>query len=196
MSGVRLTPKRYKEIESAVVEMFEECGLHTVPIDCFAIADKLYYRLKPYSSLPLDEQWDALEKSEDGFSCIEQDPFTKMYAYVIYYNDYEQNLRRVRFTIFHEIGHIYLGHLDDREGKDSETLESEANFFARNAICPLPLMNMTGITDINEVCDTFDVSFISAGYICHAYDKWITYGPNYFLDHELKLIHMFMPEVA
>jgi len=197
LSGVKLSPKRYDEIENAVVDMFEECGSYTVPIDCFAIATALGYIIRPYSSLDFDDQWEALDRSEDGFSQIEVNPHTGMYEYVIYYNDYEAtNRRRIRFTIFHEIGHIYLGHLSDPEGKDYQTLESEANFFARSAICPLPLMNMTGMTCIEDICETFDVSFISAGYICKSYNKWLKFGSPYFRGHELKLLHLFMPGVA
>lgn len=65
--------------------------------------------------------------------------------YVIYYNEllFKQ---RIRFTIAHEMGHIFLDHhheygepILDREGVGQQLyrrLENEANCFARNLLCP------------------------------------------------------------
>ena len=118
--------------------MFEECEISSYPIDCFDIANKLYYVLKPYSSLPPDEYMNALCIDTDGFSGVEQNPVTGMNQYVIYYNDHAQ-YERMRWTIFHEIGHIYLGHHDNPDDSNSTIEEAEANFFAKYAIAP-PLL--------------------------------------------------------
>ena len=40
------------------------------------------------------------------------EPQTGMNRYVIYFNDSIANTGRLRWNIFHEIGHIYLGHHD------------------------------------------------------------------------------------
>ena len=44
--------------------------------------------------------------------------------------------RRIRFTIMHEIGHIVLDHTEH-----SDLAESEANFFAKYALAPPPLVH-------------------------------------------------------
>ena len=194
LKGVYLTSARYNEIEKLVVDMYEECGLYAIPIDCYAIAAKLNYVLVPYSYLNPFEQAEAYEKSDDGFSelrCI-----GGMYRYVIYFNDYEPNLKRIRFTIFHEIGHCYMGHLYDDEGKSYEELESEANFFARTAIAPLPLINSMKLTCAQEIGYEFDVSFTASCHILHAYNQWLHYGAPDYLEHEEKLLHLFRPIAA
>ncbi|MBE5825299.1 MAG: ImmA/IrrE family metallo-endopeptidase [Butyrivibrio sp.] len=189
LTGVRLTGARYDEIEKYVVEMYEECGLYAVPIDCFAIAQKLGYVLVPYSYLSQFEQAEAFEKSDEGYSEIHC--LNGMYRYFIYFNDYEPNHRRIRFTIFHEIGHCYLGHLDDDEGKSYAELESEANFFARTAIAPLPLICSMELDYAEQISCEFDVSYTASCHILHAYKQWLRYGSRYYLDHEIKLLDMF-----
>lgn len=47
---------------------------------------------------------------------------------------------RVRFTIAHELGHIYLGHEHDGEAE-----EHEADCFARNLLAPALLADLYGI---------------------------------------------------
>ena len=93
--------------------MLEECDIHTCPIDCFEIARKLHYVLRPYSQLDFENLVKASQKDPDGFSCVEVNPKTGMFEYVIYYNDFSGNEGRIRWTIFHEIGHIYRGHHDN-----------------------------------------------------------------------------------
>ena len=111
MKGI-LTKERLVEIKHEVIFMFEECEIITYPIDCFAIAKKLYYVLRPYTSLNPEEYRKALATDPDGYSTVEMNPVTGMNEYVIYYNDCAKE-GRMRWTIFHEIGHIYLGHHDN-----------------------------------------------------------------------------------
>lgn len=58
--------------------MFEECEINSYPIDCFDIANKLYYVLKPYSSLSPEEYMNALCIDTDGFSRVETNPATSV----------------------------------------------------------------------------------------------------------------------
>ena len=46
-----LPVQRYEQIKHEVVDMYEECEIRTFPIDCFEIANRLYYILVPYSQL-------------------------------------------------------------------------------------------------------------------------------------------------
>lgn len=66
-----LTPGRCDEIKKEVLFMFEECEINTYPIDCFTIADRLYYQLRPYSSLPMVKRLRALAFDMDGYSRVE-----------------------------------------------------------------------------------------------------------------------------
>lgn len=68
--------------------------------------------------------------------------------YVIVYNEKATPQNRIRFTIAHELGHIFLGHHRElgqpilkRMWVDKslyDVLEDEANCFARNLLCPAP----------------------------------------------------------
>ena len=96
--------------------------------------------------------------------------------YVIYYNDTFYNTGLTRFTIAHELGHIFLNHHQDantdillRENiskSQYDKFEREANCFARNLLSPIPLVER--ITDIahpqsaNEIMEAFDISYKAA----------------------------------
>lgn len=67
-----LTAARCDTIKEEIIFMFEECEIHTWPIDCFLIAKRLYYVLRPYSSLPPRQRLEAFLYDEDGFSRVEE----------------------------------------------------------------------------------------------------------------------------
>ena len=106
---------------------------------------------------------------------------------VIYYND-EMPDRRIRFTIMHELGHIVLDHTEH-----SELAESEANYFAKYALAPPPLVHNLEIGDYLELADKFDLSYECAYYSMQKYFKWRRYGSPELLDYEVDLISSFQP---
>lgn len=68
-------------------------------------------------------------------------------GYLIVYDDSVRSPERIRFSLFHELGHILLGHFRDRNPgslpqEDSRVLETEANIFARNMLCPPPIVDL------------------------------------------------------
>jgi hypothetical protein len=187
----KLTERRCDEIKQEILFMFEETDVHTYPIDCFAIAEKLCYVLRPYSSLSPDEYMEALGIDPDGFSRVELNPFTDMNEYVIYYNDYTTNEGRKRWTIFHEIGHCYLGHHDNPDDSKSDIEEAEADFFAKYAIAPLPLVRRLRCKDMWEIKAAFNTSDEASGYIYDYYMKRCAFGPPVYLDFELEIAQLF-----
>nr|WP_288830090.1 ImmA/IrrE family metallo-endopeptidase [uncultured Clostridium sp.] len=74
----------------------------------------------------------------------------------ILYNE-EKGYCTNRFTIAHEIGHIMLGHKTD-----DSVAEREANCFARNLLCPVPVINSFNITDIYDYMGWFHISDLMA----------------------------------
>lgn len=170
--------------------MFEECEINTYPIDCFVIANKLYYVLKPYSSLTPEEYLNALSTDPDGYSKVEINPNTGMNQYVIYYNDRAQ-YERMRWTIFHEIGHIYLGHHDNSDDSKSTIEEAEANFFAKYAIAPPPLIAISHCEDASDIANVFCLSTEASVYSYEYYVKWIKFGPRCYLPYEMKMLRLF-----
>lgn len=67
-------------------------------------------------------------------------------GFVIVYNEKATPQNRIRFTIAHELGHIFLGHHEELgqrilqrlwvEKSLYDVMEDEANCFARNLLCP------------------------------------------------------------
>ena len=182
-----LTHSQCDEVKQDVADMFEECDIHTWPIDCFEIARKLHYVLRPYSSLSPE----ALTEDPDGYSKVEMNPITGMYQYVIYYNDASGNEGRIRWTVFHEIGHIYRGHHDNPDDSNSEIEEAEADLFAKYAIAPLPLIRYLKLTRPEEIQDTFCTSLEASYNIMDYFWKRVQYGPRNMESFEIQIIRLF-----
>ena len=112
-----------------------------------------------------------------------------MYEWYIFYNDYNC-FQRQRWTIFHEIGHIYLGHFED-DFMTYEEKESEANFFAKYSIAPPPLINITDCKSPSDIADNFYVSGEASVYIFTSFQKWKNYGPLEYEPFEIKMLEQF-----
>jgi Zn-dependent peptidase ImmA (M78 family) len=181
---MRLTGNRYNEIEQTVLKLFMNIIIKGFPLDCFEICKQLNITLIPYSKLS-DKQITAVNKvSNDGFSVL-YEMSEGEYKQCIYYND-RMPMRRIRFTIMHELGHIYLGHTEH-----SDLAESEANYFAKYALAPPPLVYQLHIEDYLELSEVFDISKECAFYSMRAYLNWLKYGTQELLNHEITLISLF-----
>lgn len=190
MRGV-LNDDQCDAVKVAVVEMFEECEVHSYPIDPFEIAGKLYYVICPYSSLDFAKQLDARATSDDAFSRVELNPTTGMNQYVIYYDDSVTNANRIRWTLLHEIGHCYLGHHDHLDDSLQDIEEAEANLFAKYSIAPPPLINVLKLRTPEEIARTFLTTDTAASNCYSYYQKWLQYGPKDFTGFEIRLLHLF-----
>ncbi len=171
--------------------MYEEADVHSYPIDCFVIAAKLHYVVIPYSSLSEEDRLEAVLYDPDGYSRVEVDVFTGMNQYVIYYNDNCKTPGRIRWTVFHEIGHIYLGHHDNPDDSLSAVEEEEANFFAKYAIAPHPLIRRLNCQDPWDIQNTFDTSGQAAEYIYSMFLNRLRFGPWYYEEYELTIAKQF-----
>jgi Zn-dependent peptidase ImmA (M78 family)/rRNA maturation endonuclease Nob1 len=129
------------------LEVLEESDVTELPLDFLMIQKRFrnLFHIRSYASLMTatgQSRYACIRMlgSEDGATVLNGDN-----KYIIYYNE-NKSRPRIRFTIAHEIGHIFLGHLeeygnpvlesDDVEEQLYEHLEREANCFARNLLCP------------------------------------------------------------
>ena len=99
-----------------------------------------------YSSFEKEIFISNKSKSEDSFLAI-----VKNRPHILF-ND-SQNRRRYRFSIAHEIGHIWLEHKEDTKEN-----EAEANFFAAYLLVPVPLIIKYEISESARISSLFDVS--------------------------------------
>lgn len=86
--------------------------------------------------------------------------------YITVYDDTKTPATRIRWTIAHEIAHIFLGHLTDFEQtainrgglqpEEYQVLEDEADLFAAELLTPYAVLNEIGATkadDIRTLCN-------------------------------------------
>ena len=100
----------------------------------------------------------------DGITVIERGTNT----YLVVYDDRIGNEQRVRWTIAHELGHIFCGHLLDfeqtainRGGLTKEqygVLEVEANWFVSEFLAPRAVLGVFKFDKPNEIALLCDIS--------------------------------------
>lgn len=107
---VKIPSWKYEDIERRVTKLYEEQNINRLPIDPFDIINKQGYILIPFSKFGKGTRPECADENNDAFSFYHPDFKTS----VIVYND-DKPLRRIRFTLMHEIGHIDLGHKSESD---------------------------------------------------------------------------------
>lgn len=181
---MRLSDEVYEEIKRTVTETFIEYDIHCIPINGFEMAIKMGLKVVAYSTLNKKQRDIAFRISEDGFSLE-----TEAGEWIIYYNDYCQNYGRINNTVMHEIGHYALGHTQDG---DEEEKESEANFFAKYALAPPPLIhNVCPKITVDSIMNKFDISHQAAWNALGYYKNWMRYGQSSYTSYERQMLKLF-----
>lgn len=95
--------------------------------------------------------------------------------WLIYYNDTKCDTT-IRFTIAHELGHIALKHTEDNSITDRE-----ANCFARNLLCPVPIRDELELKTLEDFCSAFGISDRMAKVVMemNSSDSYYISGYNY-----------------
>jgi len=90
--------------------------------------------------------------------------------FYIIYKDSEPH-ERCRFTVAHELGHIFLGHLLIAESACAyrtfaarNDIESSANVFARDLLAPACILHELGVQSAEDIAKLCDIS-LEAGRI-------------------------------
>ncbi len=177
---MRLDDEVYEFIKQEVIDLFIRFDVKCIPINGFELAQKMKIILIPYSSLTEKKLQEAKKVSSDGFYAEPGDG--KEY---IYYDD-TMRYQRANMTILHEIGHCVLGHTEDT---DSTIAEAEANFFAKYAIAPPPLVGRIKPTGPEDIQKYFFISREAAFNAWNYYRKWLCFGRKDYTKYELELLH-------
>jgi len=169
---------RYEELKSKVADLFEKINLCGLPINAFEIAAKLNFHTVPYKAWP-DRAEKLAKKQKDGVSFLfERETY-------ILYND-AKTFERQNWTIMHEIAHRSLGHKSE-----SIVAEREAEFFAKYALIPPPLVNMLGLKSPDEIQKNFIASREAALYGINYYQKWLRHHSTTFTQAEERILRLF-----
>lgn len=123
--------KREIEIESNIVEILEDYNYVSFPLSMSRLAGLLGISLSEY---PVNSRINLLSNSYSSDAFVVHDSrYTYTRIYLAHYE--ESQIRRVRFSVAHEIGHTVLEHHED-----SALCEEEANYFAGYLLAPHPLV--------------------------------------------------------
>ncbi|MCM3594179.1 ImmA/IrrE family metallo-endopeptidase [Metabacillus idriensis] len=159
---------RYRNVHTAVREFLETENIDRFPIDPFHIIAMNGWNLTSYSALAEMNNLSIKDviigfQSMDGYVT-----FSPMDGYSIAYNDQIGSEGRIRFTLMHEVGHIYMKHLIDFEQtllrrsklnhNEYTVLEEEANVFARNALAPALVVKGLECREVKDLKEMFILS--------------------------------------
>ena len=144
-------------------------NINEFPIPIFELIRKLKWGIISYSDLAQKQNC----KLEDICECFGEDGYSIFNGrnYCIAYNN-TKPIKRINFTLLHEIGHIVLNHhkelnqntiLKDNLSKEEyKILENEANCFARNVLAPAPLvLKISPILGYRYLTNAFGISFVA-----------------------------------
>lgn len=162
---------RYDYCAKRACEFLEEYNISSYPIDVEKIITDNHWGLTPYSLLMEQFNCDRETvirclRSKDGYTQLDKD------NYSIAYNDDPALGDRKRFTLMHEIGHIYLNHLVDFDitllyrgslsQDENKVLENEANAFARNVLAPVSLVQQLTDKAPKNISAKFGITYHAA----------------------------------
>ena len=152
----------YKKSRDLAWKLLISRNIKSLPVDVYKICKEENITLFTYSqgasfikSIQLEEHM------------VDNDAFSV--GNIIFYDDTKPPQRR-RFSIAHELGHIFLhtsfgdkATVYNREpAPGDDPLETEANMFASRLLAPLCVLQFLNLNSINEVSEFCDISFTAA----------------------------------
>lgn len=147
---INVTYGKYKNIRDASWQCLIDFNITCLPTDVFSIAKESGIKIVKNSNTG------TLKSNEIGASYIIDDKWHIVYR--------DTDIRqRCRFTIAHELGHIFLGH-KLKNGKHTRCFdatteeEDEANRFAARILAPACVIWALDLHDPKEIRQICDVS--------------------------------------
>lgn len=146
----------YKTARNASWQCLSDYKVDSLPVKVSEIAKQAGIVILKNSDV------NELEEGQSGLTTWQDGKF-----YIVY-RDIEPSYR-CRFTIAHELGHIFLGHVMTdtpmyRTFAINDDNESAANIFARDLLAPACVLHELGITTKEEIAKLCNISPTSAGF--------------------------------
>ena len=153
---------RFSYARKVADKIFKDFTDHKYPVNTLKIIKENknikivsyeYYSKKTKKSIDEIEDF-----SKDSYTyCQEKDNTLR---FLIIYNSKIYSIARIRFSVAHELGHIFLNHFSSNcsnlSEKEYSVYEAEANTFANELLIPPSLLNESASAD--EIYKHFDVS--------------------------------------
>ena len=150
---------KYKNARNASWQCIIDYGVNSLPVIVTNIARSAGITVLKYSDVDKSRMSDG----ESGVTIFEKNNI------FIIYRDTESS-RRCRFTIAHELGHIFLGHklignrLSRKFDLSKPEVEQEADVFARDLLAPACVLHELRITKAADIAKFCDISLEAANY--------------------------------
>lgn len=145
---------QYKNARNASWQCLIDYRISNLPVKVSQIAKQADIVLLKNSAVNL------LSENESGITLMQNGKL-----YIVYAD--EQSPQRCRFTIAHEFGHIFLGHLFAKNGKGfaiTDDAEHSANVFARDLLAPACVLHELQTLTAAAISDLCDISLEAATY--------------------------------
>lgn len=145
---------QYKNARNASWQCLIDYKVNSLPVKVSQIAKQSDITLLKNSVANL------LSKNESGTTLIQNDKL-----YIVYAD--EQSPQRCRFTIAHELGHIFLGHLFKTDGNGfliTDDAEHSANVFARDLLAPACVLHELRALTSAAIANLCNISLEAATY--------------------------------
>lgn len=137
----------YKNIRESAWQCLLDFKVDSLPVDVRNIAAQAGIKVVSNSTL------DVLKPEERGRSYFDGE------LWVIIYND-KMSVERSRYTLAHEIGHIFLGHdlkhsemANVKKFSSKPRLEIEADTFALRLLCPACVIHSLELQSAQEIAE-------------------------------------------
>lgn len=157
----------YKRVRDAAWEILFDHHVTCLPVDLRRIVRECGIKIATYEKGERIIQSLGLEhlRVNDGFTIYVKN------QWIIFYNSNNASRRRIRFSIAHELGHIFLNHKmlstnsifgtifythENIREEDKTILEQEADMFAIRLLAPLCVLmdvNIRSPQKIMQLCD-------------------------------------------
>lgn len=152
----------FSRIEKVIADSLEDYDLARYPFDIWHALNVQGYRATRYSLLPENVRNTILDKYPDALTLRRKGLAPS--GIEILYND-DRSEKRIRFSLAHELGHIWLGHPDQFSNQAPELVEmaeAEANFFAGYLLAPTALVLSLELNTPQKIANYFDISLEAA----------------------------------
>lgn len=147
--------RKYSHIRDAVWQTLVDYNVNSLPVSLHEICRKAEIRVLKNSNIH------ELSEGESGVS-INQNG-----VWYIIFDDYD-TVQRARFTIAHELGHIFLGHemlygyYTRKTNIAKPAAETEADMFASRLLAPACILWGIGAETPEEIANICNISYTAA----------------------------------
>ena len=157
----------YKFARDKAWRVLLEGEVAALPVQVSALCTRYGFLLRSYER---GAEWVKAMGLEEQFNLCDGFTVYRGGTYYILYNDRLSSAGRIRFTIAHELGHIFLCHLAldqfslrNREPEpEDDPAEQAANVFASRLLAPACVLHALGAVTPERIAELCDISLKAA----------------------------------